>query len=160
MSDDNKDEYPIIYKFESRSRLVVWIERIIMVVCTCLLWFYFITHLYNTLSNSVAVAKTVNMFIFLLIIALLEMVLLLLWQFYNKIMFGNKNRRKGFAIIDDSEVASVYGITEADLYNLRKSKKVAVLDVTGSLYWQIVDKVFLLSRSKKINIGVSIKKIN
>lgn len=152
MKADNNKEQPIIYKFDGRNKLVVLVEKVIVILGTLLLWFYFIKHLYGILLTDGTKAKTISMVIFLFLIAVLEILVLGLWQGYNKMMFGKKDRRKGFPMLSDCEMAGMYGMQEEELAMIRGSKKISVVEIEEVLYWKIGNKFILLGAAAKIEI--------
>lgn len=146
-------DYPIIYRPEGRSKWVRFLEYVIIFLGTALVWYFFVRHMVFTLLGS-AYSMTKEVFFFLALVAIVELIAIVGWGYYNKWRYGDLNRRKGFPMLSDDKFAKIYGLTEADLQKLREMKDVDVVGLGEGLAWRIDGKEIMFTETKHIKWNV------
>lgn len=127
---------PIINNERHRNKFVVAIEKLIMFVCTLLLWYFLLRHIFNKLLVENYV-KTIEILFFLALVALGIFLLLLLWQEYNIHMYRKSDRRKSRGLATDELVAVKFHIDASSLPALRRAKYLQVRKDGAISYYRI-----------------------
>lgn len=126
---------PIINNEKSRNKFIVLIEKLIRIVCTLVLWYFILLHIFEVLVLN-HYEKTIQTFEFLGIISLVVFLILFLWQHYNLYMFGSLERRKPRGAATKEHVANRFSISEDSLSKLQDSSRLNVrkVDFASSYY--------------------------
>ena len=111
---------PIINNEQHRNKLAVWVEKLIMLVCTALLWYFALRYIFTELVVD-NYQKTLDTFVFLGIVSGIIFLVILLWQEYNIYMYRKADRRKSRGLATDSFVAAKFHIASEHLPALRSA---------------------------------------
>lgn len=144
------NDYPVIYRHEKRNRFIHCLEWIVIFVGTAILWFFFLRYLYHVLLGYANIERTIDIFIFLGVVFVIEIFVLGGWSLYNKLVYGKLNRRKGFPMMDDESFAVVYKVNLQQLQKLRRLQEVDVAENEEGLEWCIGDERVKFSDTKRI----------
>lgn len=126
--------YPIIDASAKRSKFLVWAEKFFMFVATLFLWWFLLNHIAHKLFAPSILEKTLAMFAFLLVVTIGQIILLGLWQVYNKLLYSGATRRKALFLPEDGAMASIYKIEVSSLAKLRQAPRVNLRYTDGQYY--------------------------
>lgn len=143
-------EYPIIYSNAQRSRLVVLLEHLLMVLGTLLVWAAFFYFVKKNLFSEAYLAKTIDIFAFCLLVMVMEFIVLWLWAMYNKLLYGGKDRRKSSPMVEDAAFAFTYYLSIENLKKIREAKLVHVVGKKEGLFWKFGNMESFLSRDEHL----------
>lgn len=112
-------------------------ERMLAVLLTAALWAVLLYGIGSELLGQKG-KQSLEMLSFLLGISLLIFAIFASWQYYNWHRFHGKERRKAFKPQPLSEVAALYGMTEAEMREMQKpARQVEFFYEDGHYYYQI-----------------------
>lgn len=117
--------YPIINNEKGRSKLVVRVEQLLMLVGTLLVWYFFLKYVVRELGGTNTL-KSLDAMYFLIKIAGLIVLVLSFWQSYNIYLYRNKDRRESRGRATDELVGAEFGIEPEKIPLLRKAEYVEV----------------------------------
>ena len=120
-----------------RKRWVVFLEWLVSIVLTLLLWVVLYKEIINQLLGR-GLPRTLGMLSFLLIVSLLIFVVMGGWQFYNWYRFHGKDRRKTFEQQPLSEVAVLYGMSTSDMQIIQGDFRQASVRYQDGHYWYVL----------------------
>lgn len=108
------------YIFQVLSTIISWL---VLFFCFRGIWM----DIYYYLSGASATMNFPrDIFEKFLIYAIITFLVITVWIFYNKWMFGGRDRRKGFPVPSDEKQAEQYGISMEQLLLMRDSKCLSV----------------------------------
>lgn len=139
MNEENHGFKPswIINVNSRRKRWVVFLEWLVSIVLTLLLWVVLYKEIINQLLGR-GLPRTLGMLSFLLIVSLLIFVVMGGWQFYNWYRFHGKDRRKTFEQQPLSEVAVLYGMSTSDMQIIQGDFRQASVQYQDGHYWYVL----------------------
>lgn len=124
---EERRKYLISKKLSVLTRILQFFATAICWVILFLCFRGIFIDVYNYLIGEV---ETINfpqdIFENFVIYAIVTFLIITIWIFYNKWMFGGSDRRKGFPMPSDEKQALQYGISVQELSLLRSCKKSAV----------------------------------
>lgn len=116
------------------------LELFLQVLFTLVLW-AFLLHGIGEAFFGAWQQQTLDMFLFLLGIALVVFLLLSAWQYYNWHLFHGRDRRKSFPVQPLEQVAALYHMEPKDMERLQKAgRKVDVYCKDGQYTFQVPDE--------------------
>lgn len=125
---------PIINNEKHRNSLVVFLEKLLMIICTAFLWYFLLRHIFNKLVIE-NYQKTVDVLIFLGIVTIIIFLVILLWQEYNIYMYRKADRRKNRGTATDSFVAAKFHIAAEKLPELKRARYLQVRKENSISYY-------------------------
>ena len=127
---------PIINDNSSRNKFIVFLEALIRLVLTAVLWYFLLLHIFEmlVLHNYV---KTIQVFEFLGLISIVAFIVLFAWQRYNLHLFGSLDRRKARSAATAEDVADRFAISEQSLVALSAARRLNLrkLPTGGNEYY-------------------------
>lgn len=128
---------PLIDVSDKRNPWLRRLELFLQGLFTLALWTFLLHGLYEAFFGARR-QQTLDMFLFLLSIALVVFLLLSGWQYYNWHLFHGKDRRKSFPVQPLEQVAKLYHMKPDDLQRLQGAgRKVDVYEKDGQYTFQV-----------------------
>ena len=134
---EQTQEEPIIDETNKRNKLVVYLEWLVSVIGTILVWCFLAWDIYVKLFSG-QYSGSWSMFILLLFVMLVIILVGGGWQFYNWYLYHGKERRREFPRQSISEVGNLYGISGSNMEKLQAIRQAAVIQFKDHKYYYCV----------------------